>query len=412
MRLPLASSPAQTRQTKEQFANPDAYLDYELGKAVQELPPLYARLVVISLSLGLFGAIAWAAFSKVDEVAVAHGEIIPSEQVYPVRSLSGGIIQSINVKEGEQVKEGERLISLDSKQSQVDIDGLRRQAGLIRADIGRLKEATAKGHQARIKEAEIELKRLQDNLKSAQRELKRLQDNLKSAQRDANRLRSLVGAIPRLDYEHAQDKARDMQKSIAVQHKRIQQLQEDYKSENLSQLSKRQEELQTVLRQLNQSVEQLQQQFIKAPISGTVYNINVNAGKGTVQSGEELLSILPAGKEPVLEVYLPNQYRGFVDEGMKAKVKIEAFPYQEFGIIDGVVIYVSPNAVVKDKTSGKSVFPTRIKLNKLSVVARGQEKKLTSGMEATGEIVMRQKSVLSLLLEPVTRKFDEVFSVK
>ncbi|WP_375502894.1 HlyD family efflux transporter periplasmic adaptor subunit [uncultured Nostoc sp.] len=398
MKLPLASSSSQTRQTREQFANPDAYLDYELGKAVQELPPLYTRLVAVSLSLGLFGAIAWAAFSKVDEVAVAHGEIIPSEQVQPVRSLGGGIIQSINVKEGQQVKKGEPLISLDSKQSQVDIDRLRQQAGLISADIRRANEATAKGHQARLKEAEIELKRLQDNLKSAQR--------------DANRLRRLVGAIPRLDYEHAQDKARDIQKSIAVQYKKIQQLQEDYKSENLSQLSKRREELQTVQRQLDQSVEQLQQQFIKAPISGTIYNINVNAGKGTVQSGEELLSILPEGKEPVLEVYLPNQYRGFVDEGMKAKVKIDAFPYQEFGIIDGAVIYVSPNAVVKDKTYGKSVFPTRIKLNKLSVVTRGQEKKLTSGMEATGEIVMRQKSVLSLLIEPVTRKFDEVFSQK
>lgn len=397
MKLPLASSPSQTRQTKEQFANPDNYLDYELGKAVQELPPFYTRLVAISLSLGLFGAIAWAAFSKVDEVAVAHGEIIPSEQVQPVRSLGGGIIQSINVKEGQQVKKGQPLISLDSKQSQVDIDRLRQQAGLIRADIRRVKEATTLGHQARLKEAEIELKRLQDNLKSAQR--------------DANRLRRLVGAIPRLDYEHAQDKARDIQKSIAVQHKRIQQLQEDYKSENLSQLSKRQEELQTVQRQLDQAVEQLQQQFIRAPISGTVYNINVNAGKGTVQSGEELLSILPEGKEPVLEVYLPNQYRGPVHEGMKAKVKIDAFPYQEFGIIDGTVIYISPSAV-KDKTAGKSVFPTKIRLNKLSVMAGGQEKKLTSGMEATGEIVMRQKSVLSLLLEPITRKFDEVFSKK
>ena len=39
----LAASPAQARQTKQEFANPDAYLDYELGKVVQELPPLYTR---------------------------------------------------------------------------------------------------------------------------------------------------------------------------------------------------------------------------------------------------------------------------------------------------------------------------------------------------------------------------------
>jgi HlyD family secretion protein len=55
MKLPFASSPVQARQTKEQFANPDAYLDYELGKAVQELPPLYTRLVGVTLSLAVFG---------------------------------------------------------------------------------------------------------------------------------------------------------------------------------------------------------------------------------------------------------------------------------------------------------------------------------------------------------------------
>ena len=78
--MPLASS-AQARQAKEQFANSDAYLDYELGKAVQKLPPLYTRLVGVTLSLAVFGAIAWAGLSKVDDVAVAHGKLIPGEQV-------------------------------------------------------------------------------------------------------------------------------------------------------------------------------------------------------------------------------------------------------------------------------------------------------------------------------------------
>ena len=63
MKLPFASSATQARQTREQFANPDAYLDYELGKAVQELPPLYTRLVGITLSLAVFSALAWAAYT-------------------------------------------------------------------------------------------------------------------------------------------------------------------------------------------------------------------------------------------------------------------------------------------------------------------------------------------------------------
>lgn len=155
----------------------------------------------------------------------------------------------------------------------------------------------------------------------------------------------------------------------------------------------------------------MQNQTIIAPITGRVYNIKVNPSQGTVQPGEELLSILPEGKQPLLEVELPSQYRGFVDEQMNAKVKIEAFPYQEYGVIEGTVVYVSPYAV-KDKNSNKEVYPTRIKLHKFIIRAQGQDKPLTPGMEATGEIVMRQKSILSLLIEPVTRKFDDVFFVR
>lgn len=69
---PLNSSPAKARQIRQQFANPEDYLSYELGKAVQELPPLYTRLVAGSISLLVFGALAWAHFSKVDEVATAR----------------------------------------------------------------------------------------------------------------------------------------------------------------------------------------------------------------------------------------------------------------------------------------------------------------------------------------------------
>ena len=158
----------------------------------------------------------------------------------------------------------------------------------------------------------------------------------------------------------------------------------------------------------------MQNQNIIAPIAGIVYNIKVNPSQGTVQSGEELLSIAPVGKvgeQPVLEVDLPAQYQGFVNEGMRAKVKIDNFSYQEFGTVDGTVIYISPNAVSRDN-SGKQVFPTRIKLKTNLFTVGKKHKKITSGMPVTGEIVMREKTVFRLLLDPITRRVDEVFSKK
>jgi HlyD family secretion protein len=402
---PLDPSSARSRQTKQEFADEATYLSYELGQAVQELPPLYTRLVAVSLSFAVFGAIGWAAFSKVDEVAVAPGELLPSEQIQPVRSLTNGGIQSIKVKEGQYVQKGDILIELDANQPTADVQRLGEQIKLMDMDLQRATGGVAGGQAARMQEAEIEGQRLRRSLIFAQRE--------------ANSYCRLSGqgASPRMDCDRAQNKVSDLEKNIAAQQTKIQQLAEDYKGGNLSQLSQRREEREALRRQLDQAKDKQKGQKITAPISGNIYNINVTRSKGIVQTGDELLSILPSGKEPILQVDLPNQYRGFVDEGMKVKVKVDAFPYQEFGIIDGTVIYVSPNAVTKEKNAGQlgpqeKNFPTRVRLNKLSVMARGEDKPLTPGMSATGEIVLRQKTVLSFLLDPITRKFDEVFSIK
>ena len=392
-----SATPAQTRQTKEQFANSDAYLDYELGKAVQQLPPLYTRLVGLGVSLAVFGAIAWAALSKVDEVAVAPGKIIPSDQVLPVRAITGDIIQAVKVEEGQPVQKGDTLVELNATHLQTEVNRLEKQAQSMRTNLNRATQASAQGQKARIEEASVELARQQDNLKSAQR--------------DASRLRRLVGAVPRLDYDRAQDKARDAQSNINIQKQKIQQLRQDYQTLNLTQLTQLRNDLNNVEGQLNQARDLLKKQTITAPIAGTVYNLNVNLGKGTLQSGEEILSIAPLGKEPVLEVNLPDQYRGFVKRGMRAKVKIETFPYQEFGTIDGTVVYISPN-VVSNNNSDMQVFLTRIQLKKFVLPVRGEYQLITPGMSATGEIVMREKTVLSLLLDPITRQVDEVFSVK
>jgi HlyD family secretion protein len=95
---------------------------------------------------------------------------------------------------------------------------------------------------------------------------------------------------------------------------------------------------------------------------------------------------------------------------MKAKVKMATFPFQEFGTVDGEVVTVSPNAIA-DRELGL-VFPARIKLNKHSITVRGKQVQFTPGMAATCEIITRKKSILTFILEPVTRRFSEAFSLR
>ena len=498
MKFSLAANAVQARQTKERFAKPEEQLSYELGKAVQELPPLYTRLLAGTISFIIFGTISWAHFSEIDEVATATGELIASTQVRPVTALGNGSILAVKVKEGDRVTKDQILIQRDPNFQQTDVNRLAKSSKLIEDDLQRLQAersggktagtilqdellnsrlldykakqaaaaAEAKRQQSILNQAKVRLSRLQENLANAKVSFTNVQKNLENvkslrsmldnnlsiAQQREENLRTLVepGALTRVDYldakerlnranadiirnsdeitknqnnlTEAKDKIASLEKDAAAQFQEINQAEQAYQtarnqnirltserqSEILTQINKRKEELTTVAGQLEQARQQKDGETIKAPVAGTIYKIK--ATKGPVQSGEELLSILPEGEEMLLEVKVLNRDIGFINQGMKAKVKIATFPFQEFGVVEGEVLQISPNAII-DKELGL-VFPTRIKLSKHSLNVRGQQVEFNPGMAANAEIVTRQKSVLTFIIEPITRRFSEAFSVR
>ncbi|NJL43064.1 MAG: biotin/lipoyl-binding protein [Pseudanabaena sp. SU_2_4] len=165
--------------------------------------------------MAVFGTIAWLSFSKVDEVAVAPGELIPSDPVQPVRALNSGSLLSIKVNEGQQVQKGDVLIEFDSEQLQAQVNNLKQQAELIRADLSRAGKAEAGGQNARVNEAEIELARLQENLKSTK-------VILSNAQQKEASLRQLVAsrAVTRLDYIEAKNQVTEAEDRAISQEKK------------------------------------------------------------------------------------------------------------------------------------------------------------------------------------------------
>lgn len=451
------TSSAQARQTRQQFVSPEDYLSYELGKAVRELPPLYTRLLAGTLSMLVFGAIGWAHFSKVDEVATAQGELVPSTQVRPVRALEGGIISEIRVKEGDRVQKGDVLLTQDPALNQAEVERLQKIAVAVRQDIARLKAesegqtstgtalqdqlliarlrefdtrqaaaiADAQRQRAAIAEARAQLVKLQGNLVNARTALKNAQE------REAS-LRKLVdGAIPRFDYleakdrlTEAEDRVNSLQQEVAAQQQAILQAEQAYQSaqqtsnrlgserqsEILSQLKQRQEELANVEGQLAQARLRTEGQTITAPVSGKIYDVQTTLGERSVAPGQELLSILPDDGNLLLEVKVLNRDIGFISEGMRAKVKLATFPFQEFGTIEGEVVQISPNAIA-DRELGP-VFETKVELKRKDIMVNGNPVELAPGMAATAEIVTRQRSVLTFLLEPITRRFSEAFTTR
>ncbi len=477
MRVSLSSTPAQSQQVKQQLANPEDSLSFELGKAVQELPPLYTRILAGTVSVIVIGTISWAHFSQIDEVAITQGKTVPSTEVRPIRALGVGSVSQTKVKTGSVVKKGQVLVEIDPGASETNVASLEKDAQKIQEDVNRL-EAESRGQTvsggnplqdqllnarqreftekqagavaeanrqiATINEAQTRLERYQENLLNAQTTLKNAKANLATAQEREKSLHTLIAsnAVPRLDYlnavdqvtnannqiNDAEDKITSLVKEAQAQQDRIRQAQQAFNSakstaqglapqrqgEILTQLNQRREEL--IKKSGEIAIAKKQQsdkETVTAPFDGTVYNIKVT--QGPVQQGEELLSISPKNQDLVLEVKVPNQDIGFIRPGMNAKIKLATFPYQEFGVIEGEVLQISPDAVVEKDENGRTmgpVFLAKIRLNKSAISVRGRDVELTPGMTGAAEIVTRKKSILSFLLEPVTKKFSEAFSVR
>lgn len=490
MKISLSSSPAQSQQVKQRLANPDDSLSYELGKAVQELPPLYTRLLTGTICFLVFGTIGWAHFSQVDEVATANGKLIPSTEVRPLRALSVGSITAIKVKAGDTVKKGDVLIEIDPGATETSVDSLEKEAKKIQEDITRL-EAESQGQStagnteqnqlqiarqqefrdkqaaavaeanrqvATVNEAQNRLERFRENLTSAYTTLKNAQSSKVDAEKSLaiakereQRLSTLenTGAVPHLELLNArqqiaqasqqvtsaanqitdaQNQIVTLSKEVDAQNDRIQQAQQAYQGarstaqglapqrqgEILTQLKQRREELTKKLGEIDVAKKQKKdRETVNAPFDGTIYD--VKATQGPIQQGEDLLRVSPKDQNLVLEIKVLNRDIGFIHTGQKAKVKLATFPYQEFGVIEGEVIDISPDAIVEKDENGRDsgpVFPAKIHLSKTMIPVRGREVELTPGMAATADIVTRKKSILDFIIEPITRRFSEAFEVR
>jgi HlyD family secretion protein len=439
-----AATPIQRQQTKQKLTSTKDLLSQELARAVEKPQPIITRLLAGGISLLFFGTLTWAAVSKVDEVATAQAEVIPSSRVQPVRALSGGLLREIKVKNGDQIRKGDPLIALDPKLSEAEYQRLKQLVKMKEQTLTRLEAERSGQAQAttaiqdqllasRLQEfntrrdmAAAEARKQTGVIRAAQAELKGLKVSLSVANTKTASMAFLSeqGAVPRFDYLDTQNQVATLESQIAAKEQEIYQAQQSYtaaqkeiarlgadrQKEVLTEIDQHQQELASLTGQLAQAEEQRKRETLSAPIDGTVYNVKVVKSGATVQSGEELLSIVPKGEELILDAKVLNRDVGFVKPGMEVKVKLETFPYQEFGLVKGTVVSISPNAVTDEKLG--LVYSSRIRLEQSSVQVKGNTVPLSPGMAATAEIVTRQKTVLSFLLEPVMKSWDSAFSIR
>ena len=136
---------------------------------------------------------------------------------------------------------------------------------------------------------------------------------------------------------------------------------------------------------------------------------------GTVVAPGTILPTLVPHDEPlVAEVWVDNIDAGFVQADQKARVKLTAYPFQKYGMLDGMVKQVSADAQEKSepgnpasKSAQEAAYRALINLRSDHLQSQGRELRLVPGMLVNAEIHLGTRSVLEYLLSPVQKVAHE-----
>ncbi|PSF39490.1 hemolysin D [Aphanothece hegewaldii CCALA 016] len=157
----------------------------------------------------------------------------------------------------------------------------------------------------------------------------------------------------------------------------------------------------------------LQYQEVRAPISGTIFEMNAVPGFiPNLGPSAAILKIVPQDYL-IAEAYVTNKDIGFLRKGMNCKVRIYSFPYTEFGEITGKLEFIGSDALPPDNEYKFYRFPIKVKLAQQFLAVDNKKLKLQSGMGITIKIQVReQRTVFSLITEQLTRQIESIEQIK
>jgi hemolysin D len=139
--------------------------------------------------------------------------------------------------------------------------------------------------------------------------------------------------------------------------------------------------------------------LILAPVSGVITDVTSTQPGDKIQANTPLGGIAPKDARPVLKIEIAEHDRAFLREGQAVKLKFNAFPYQRYGLIDGTLAFISPATKPSPETK-QPVYEGRVSLARDYYQVADTRYPLRYGMTATAEIVVRERRLIDLGLDP------------
>lgn len=409
--------------------------------------PLGRGILWSIMALFVF-AVVWACLGRVDVVAVAQGGIVPSGHTKVIQPSDLGRIAEIHVRNGDRVRAGQSLITLDGTQTRAEVERLQES---VRSREAKIRRLAAFVREVRALYASLASEgaypvpaantAVGDALLAMQLQTLRASDQTLLQQRRAHEselaqaeamVQSLARTLPLLTERtdairqlHERDMAPKLKRleleqslieaesQLQADRHRVRQLRAEIEEIERRRQQLRFETLRDALAEkerLTVERDELRQELIKAralnrrqvltaPVAGTVHNSQVHTLGGVVQPAQALLEIVPAAEQVIVEAWVLNRDIGFVQVGQSASVKINTFQFTKYGAVPGTIVHLSSDAVIDEQAGPR--YLARIELQRHWMDIGDKRVALAPGMTVSAEVATGHRRVIEFIAAPI-----------
>jgi hemolysin D len=434
------------------------------------------RAIGATIILFFVLALVWAVFGHVDIITTASGKIVPTGRTKTIQPLESGIVSAIHVQDGDSVIEGQVLIELDRTVTQAERKHIAQDLIASQLDVARLTAlpdnfesgAIPRDLAAPVGATDADLARTRSSMRAQaaeqQAKLASLNRQIEQKRAEAD---SITATIAKLDatmplveetasirrkameiqygnhiaYLDAQTRLVEQQNERLVQQRKlveiaaarqsleqqIDQTRAAYEHQVLNDLSDAEKKVAELSQDLIKADQKTGEQILRSPIDGTVQQLAMHTVGGVVTPAQQLMTIVPTDSHLEAEAMISNRDIGFVSAGQQAEVKIDTFNFTRYGLLQGKVVSVSQDAIVRDKPNAKTpdkklggalsdssepegqelLYSARVSLDDTQMQIEDKMVNLAPGMAVTVEIKTGTRRLIEYLMSPLLRYRQE-----
>lgn len=396
----------------------------------------------------------WAGFTELDRTVRGQGRVIPSARLQVVSNLEGGVVQEILVHSGQLVRAGDVLLRLDPTATGSELGSGQSQVTSLQVKIARLiaevqdrepiypaTSDPAIADQLRIEQAlhasrlanlagiigagQARIGEVQRSVAEAEATYRGRTSTYQQRQSEARIIRPLVerGIEPRLSLiqaESAADVARSemegaaetvarARSGVAEARSTLAQAHQEWRAQAATELATAQAELAARSRTLPALTNRMERTVLRAPLPGRINRVLITTVGGSVRAGEPVVEIVPSGDSLLIEARVKPADIAFVRLGQHARVAITAYDRSVYGLLDGSVVGISPDAMAEERT-GETYYLVRVRTTENALRdPDGHPMPIGPGMVAEVDLLGDKRTILQYLLTPITRMGETAF---